>query len=84
MVSREEILAQQFAYFTECNLATLEELKSLKSTPKCRIERQQDICNEMVTICKNFALPSYHSEYKGHQLPRLFALVSLNDSEKRK
>lgn len=71
MVSREEILDQQFAYFTECNLATLEELKDYKSTAKHRIERQKEICDNMVTICKNFKLTIKHPKYPEHELTRL-------------
>lgn len=40
-----------FLWLTECNLATLEELKDLKSSSKARIARQQEICdNAMVNV----------------------------------
>jgi hypothetical protein len=42
-----------FLWLTECNLATLEELKELKSSSRTRITRQQEICdNAMVHIRK--------------------------------
>ena len=68
MVSREEVLAQEFAYYTECNLATLEELKAMKSSSKYRIKRQEDICNQMVNICKCFNVPT---NFDGRRMPRL-------------
>lgn len=39
---------------TEWNLATLEELKDIKSTSKRRIERQQKICEMAVGDCIRF------------------------------
>lgn len=39
------------AWLTECNLATLEELKELKSSSSYRIQRQQTICNTAVRHC---------------------------------
>ena len=45
---------QALAYYTECNLATLERLQSKSRTPKCDIERQQSICDGMVSHCKSF------------------------------
>lgn len=39
---------------TEWNLATLEELKDLKSTSKRRLERQQRICEAAVGDCVRF------------------------------
>lgn len=45
-----------FAYFTECNLATLEKLRSLSRPSKSEIQRQQNICNEMVGVCRDFGI----------------------------
>jgi len=70
-MNRENLLCQQFSYFTECNLATLEELKSLKSTSKCKLERQQSICDGMIAVCKEFHTTLKNSNHPGHNLPRL-------------
>ena len=45
-----------FAYFTECNLATLERLHRLTRSSKSERQRQQNICNEMVGVCRDFGL----------------------------
>lgn len=45
-----------FAYFTECNLATLERLRSLSRTPKSELQRQLNICNEMIAVCRDFGI----------------------------
>lgn len=52
--SSEKYLANEFAYATECNLATLEELQDLKSSSKSRIARQQGICDRMLRTCLSY------------------------------
>ena len=42
------------AYFTECNLATLEHLRLLKRTSKSERQRQANICKSMVAACRDF------------------------------
>jgi hypothetical protein len=48
-------LANEYAYATECNLATLEELALLKSSSKVRIDRQKGICAIMLRVCQEHA-----------------------------
>jgi hypothetical protein len=43
-----------FAYFTECNLATLERLHTLARSSKSERQRQQNICDGMVDACRSF------------------------------
>lgn len=43
--------ATVLAWLTECNLATLEDLKGLKSTSAARLHRQQSICDTAVAQC---------------------------------
>src|SRR5579862_4614981 len=45
-------LEDEFAYATCCNLATLDELISIKATSKHRIERQRKIALKMLIACK--------------------------------
>lgn len=45
-------LANEYAYATECNLATLGELCMLKSSSKARIDRQKSICAHMLGVCR--------------------------------
>jgi len=49
-------MAAHFAYYTECQLATLEHLEMVKSTPKSRLKRHQSICEGMVNIVRNYNL----------------------------
>lgn len=45
-------LASEFAYATECNLATLDELLSIRTSSERRIKRQQEICRKMLQVCQ--------------------------------
>jgi hypothetical protein len=45
-------LANEFAYATECNLATLSGLLLKKRSPKNEIERQTNICLRMLVWCR--------------------------------
>lgn len=45
-------LVNEFAWATECNLATLDELVSIKSVSTARIDRQQSICEQMLETCR--------------------------------
>lgn len=46
-----EVLAQEYGWAAECNLATLERLCLVKKTAKSEIKRQRDICLRMLKIC---------------------------------
>jgi len=59
-----------FAYHTECNLATLERLRSLKRSSKWERQRQQNICDSMVAACRDFGIPP------GRTLPRLTKMLT--------
>lgn len=41
-------IEQAHAYFTECNLATLEHMATIKRTAKSDISRQRNICLQML------------------------------------
>lgn len=45
---------QALAYYTECQLATLEGLRIKKRTPLCELQRHQKIADGMVEHCKAF------------------------------
>jgi len=44
-------LATVLAWLTECQLATLQDLRQVKSTPKSKLARQQQICDRAVAQC---------------------------------
>ena len=77
MPTRENILAYNFAYFTECNLATLEGMKSKKSTPKYELIRQGGICEQMVNICKNLKIDCVDSY--GRKMIRLSEMITQSE-----
>lgn len=45
-------LIDDYYVATEWNLATLEELASLSSSSRSRIQRQRQICIEMLYVCR--------------------------------
>ena len=45
-------LPNEFAYATECSLATLSQLRLRKSTSKSDIRRQTNICVRMLSVCQ--------------------------------
>lgn len=55
--SAEAYLESAYLEATEWNMATLEELCSIKSSSKHRIERQKSICAKMLVICASFKTP---------------------------
>lgn len=59
--SSETYLETAYLEATEWNMATLEELCSIKSSSKHRIDRQKSICTKMLVICASL---------KDAQLPR--------------
>lgn len=48
-------LLAEYVRATETNLATLGELIFIKSSSKCRIKRQRDICERMLRVCQEYA-----------------------------
>lgn len=58
-------LQSEFAYATECELATLEELESKTRTPACSLRRHKGICERMVGVCRKHRISPHPS------LPRL-------------
>jgi hypothetical protein len=67
-------IEQEYAYATEINLATLEELVSLKSSSKSRVERQRGICLRMLHVCKAVEA---HLDFRAHgcRSPRVGKLL---------
>jgi len=53
METREETLEKEFVYATECQLATLEDLRVRKGFPKYELERHESIARQMLAVCKN-------------------------------
>lgn len=49
-------LEEHFAYFTECALATAEEMENLKGSAKYRVERARSIAAGMVDTCVRFQI----------------------------
>jgi hypothetical protein len=44
-------LADDYAYATECQLATLEGLRLRKNTGRGELKRQHSICESMLSVC---------------------------------
>jgi hypothetical protein len=49
-------LEEHFAYFTECQLATVEGLKMKKRSSKSEIRRHENIANKMTDVCRQLNL----------------------------
>lgn len=45
-------LSDRFGYYTECELATVERLRGLKSASKYERNRHENIAKQMVHICR--------------------------------
>jgi hypothetical protein len=54
MSAFQTTLANEYAYATECALATLSGLVCKKSTAKSEIRRQRSICLRQLGICQTF------------------------------
>lgn len=50
------------AYFTECNLATLDHLHSIKRSSKSERQRQSNICDSMVRACRDFGIDARRTQ----------------------
>jgi hypothetical protein len=70
-------LAVVLAWLTECNLATLEEMLSRKSTPKYSIARQESICEKAVEHCRDMKVPP--RGLRGQTTTRLARILREND-----
>jgi hypothetical protein len=66
-------LDEEFAFYTECQLATLEGLKMRKSSGKHEVMRQQDIADQMVEVCRRYQIKPSGLPRRG--TPRLSALL---------
>lgn len=49
-------LEQALAHLAECRLATVEQLRSYRSTSKADIRRQRAVADEAVEACRRFGL----------------------------
>jgi hypothetical protein len=47
-------IQEAFAYYTECQLATVEKLRSVKKTAQSELRRQQNIADGMVAYCRSW------------------------------
>ena len=75
---------EKFAYYTECQLATLDGLKMRKSTSKCELKRQQDICDGMVQVVKSGLCDINNVDINNvdiTKLPRLKKLLGSGNDE---
>lgn len=60
-------LANDMAWATECNLATLSDLLSVKRTSKSKITRQTNICLKMLETClEHRALITWGHAWRDH------------------
>lgn len=50
-------LAVVLAWLTESQLASLEDMAMVKSTPKSALKRQREICDIAVAQCKDLGVP---------------------------
>jgi hypothetical protein len=50
-------LSERFGYYTECELATLERLRDLKSASKYELNRHENLAKGMVQICRQLKKP---------------------------
>ena len=67
-------MAVVLAWLTECELATLERMKELK-TSKYALKRQEDICDQAVAHCVDLKVEP--RGLRGRSCPRLQKLMEL-------
>jgi len=67
-------LATVLAWLTECELATLERLRSIKSAGKAETARHQSICDIAVRHCRELGVTPLGLE--GRSCPRLAELLA--------
>lgn len=75
-------LEEAFAYFTECQLATVEHLMCIKRTSKSELRRHQDIARDMVIVCRRFDLG--HDTVQTGNLSRLKRALEASPTQTRK
>lgn len=59
-------IENEYATATEWNLATLDEMISVKATSERRLDRQFDICYRMLLVCKELTASSKSLDWKGN------------------
>jgi hypothetical protein len=76
-------LEEAFAYATEVNLATLEELLMVKKSSKSKVRRQRGICLGMLEICASSLVTGGKIDW-GHEFhpnfPRVSKILSATES----
>ena len=77
MMPAQNELEAQFAYFTECALATVEDLESLKGCAKSRVDRARSIAAKMVGDCAKFGISPGRSNPRLSDKLELLAVVSI-------
>jgi hypothetical protein len=60
--------SQALAYYTECELATIEELKSRKRISKYSLRRHEVIASGMIKHCRRFVTASDVDFVSAHRL----------------
>ena len=74
-------LANEYAYATECQLATLSGLLGKKSSAKSEIKRQANICLRMLGICRSeTGSIEWGSEWR-HNFGRVQKIILAGDLE---
>jgi hypothetical protein len=68
-VGAESDLALKFAYFTECQLATVEHLRGLSRAAKHELKRHENIADHMVRVCAENCITG--EQPNGSGCPRL-------------
>ena len=70
----DDRVATVLAWLTECELATLERLRRLKSTPQSELRRHETICNDAVLHCADLKIEP--RELHGLPCPRLAEAIA--------
>ena len=70
MANFKPTLENEYAYATECQLATLSGLLLVKRSPKSEISRQRSICLRMLRVCRDMTSIEW-----GHKLHPNFGRV---------
>jgi hypothetical protein len=73
-------LEQRFAYFTECQLATVEDLEYRARFPKGELQRHREIAEKMVATCREFDV-KIPQAFGGPRCPRLSKLLTLEPNK---
>lgn len=76
MRSEYENAAQALAYFTECQLATVEGVQDRKRFPGYELARHRRIADSMVQTVRAFVLDDKDRVYVEQNCPRLLELLA--------